>query len=95
MEKVEIVIKIPKYYLTHPQDYTCLAECVRRGVLLPKGHGRLIDASKYAQSLIRYIDENKNSDDMFLAGCGDGAYHAMCMLKDISTIIEAESEGEE
>lgn len=44
MEMVEIVIKIPKYYLTHPQDYTCLAECVRRGTPLPKGHGRLIDA---------------------------------------------------
>lgn len=45
-EHVEVVIKIPKYYLTHPQDYTCLAECVRRGVLLPKGHGRLIDADR-------------------------------------------------
>lgn len=42
-EKVEVVIKIPKYYLTHPQDYSCLAECVRRGVLLPKEHGRLGD----------------------------------------------------
>lgn len=42
-EKVELVIKIPKYYLTHPQDYSCLAECVRRGALLPKGHGRLFD----------------------------------------------------
>lgn len=45
-EKVEVVIKIPKYYLTHPQDYTCLAECVRRGVPLPKHHGRIIDESK-------------------------------------------------
>lgn len=43
-EHVEVVIKIPKYYLTHPQDYSCLAECVRRGIPLPKGHGRLIDA---------------------------------------------------
>ena len=42
-EKVEVVIKIPKYYLTHPQDYTCLAECVRRGIALPKGHKRLIE----------------------------------------------------
>lgn len=42
-EHVEIVIKIPKYYLTHPQDYSCLAECVRRGVLLPKEHGDLKD----------------------------------------------------
>ena len=42
-EKVEVVIKIPKYYLTHPQDYSCHAECVRRGALLPKGHGELKD----------------------------------------------------
>lgn len=33
-EHVEVVIKIPKYYLTHPQDYSCLAECVRRGTPL-------------------------------------------------------------
>ena len=45
-EHVEVVIKIPKYYLTHPQDYTCLAECVRRGTVLPKGHKRLIDAEE-------------------------------------------------
>lgn len=42
-EHVEVVIKIPKYYLTHPQDYTCLAECVRRGTPLPEHHGDLID----------------------------------------------------
>ncbi len=42
-EKVEVVITIPKYYLTHPQDYRCLAECVRRGIVLPKGHKRLIE----------------------------------------------------
>lgn len=45
-EHVEVVIKIPKYYLTHPQDYSCLAECVRRGTLLPKGHGNLIDVNE-------------------------------------------------
>lgn len=37
-EHIEVVIKIPKYYLKHPQDYSCLAECVRRGTPLPKGH---------------------------------------------------------
>jgi len=42
-DKVKIIIEIPKYYLEHPQDYTCLAECVRRGTILPKGHGRLGD----------------------------------------------------
>ncbi len=45
-EQVEVVIKIPKYYLTHPQDYSCLAECVRRGTPLPKGHGDLIDVNR-------------------------------------------------
>lgn len=49
-EKVEVVIKIPKYYLTHPQDYSCLAECVRRGIILPKGHGRLIDIDKAVEN---------------------------------------------
>ena len=49
-EKVEVVIMLPKYYLEHPQDYTCLAECVRRGTPLPKGHGRLIDADKLLDS---------------------------------------------
>lgn len=33
-EKVKLVIEIPKYYVKHPQDYTCLAECVRRGTPL-------------------------------------------------------------
>lgn len=42
-EKVELIIKIPKYYLTHPQDYSCLAECVKRGKPLPRGHGTLKD----------------------------------------------------
>lgn len=54
-EQVEVVIKIPKYYLTHPQDYSCLAECVRRGILLPKGHGDLKDMGnlKYVFDLTR------------------------------------------
>ena len=61
-EHVEVVIKIPKSYLTHPQDYTCLAECVRRGVLLPKGHGRLIDENELIDEIVceeidgRYYD---------------------------------------
>lgn len=45
-EHVEVIIKIPKYYLTHPQDYTCLAECVRRGTIIPEHHGRVIDESE-------------------------------------------------
>ena len=51
-EKIEVVIKIPEYYLTHPQDYSCLAECVRRGVSLPKGHGDLIDRQELLKSTL-------------------------------------------
>lgn len=57
-EKVEVVIKIPKYYLTHPQDYSCLAECVRRGTPLPKGHGRLIDADELNEQEIPAIKKD-------------------------------------
>lgn len=30
----------------------------------------------------RYISEHKKSDDRYLAGCGDGAYHALAIIKD-------------
>ena len=95
---MEIVIKI------HEKDYQSMKnghipfgvlDAFKNGTPLPKGHGRLIDADQYKQTLVGYIDKNENSDDMFLAGCGDGAYHAMCMLKDISTIVEADGGGED
>lgn len=28
----------------------------------------------------KYIAENKNSYDLYVAGCGDGAYHALAIL---------------
>ena len=80
-EHVEVVIKIPKYYLTQPQDYTCLAECVRRGVLLPKGHGRVIDESKITKcEQIGLIIKDGNV--------------TRCLKTDAPTIIEAEKEEE-
>ena len=81
-EHVELVIKIPKYYLTHPQDYSCLAECVRRGILLPKGHGRLIDADV----LCDYFWDNRSK----LYSHKD----LQIVIDRISTIIEADKEGE-
>lgn len=68
-EKVEVVIKIPKYYLTHPQDYTCLAECVRRGVPLPKGHGDLIDKGKF-KKWIETQDGDKLMTEYYLDALG-------------------------
>ena len=97
-EKVELVIKIPKYYLTHPQDYSCLAECVRRGVLLPKGHGRLIDAdvlmrlygledaTKYGNET---AEQQTHSYDTMMM------YEIADMIDDAPTIIEADKKSED
>lgn len=89
-EKVEVVIKIPKYYLTHPQDYSCLAECVRRGVLLPKGHGNLKDFDKiewYGCDFEGKACEKANGD---CSVCS----HANCdakQVRELPTIIEADN----
>lgn len=89
-EKVEVVIEIPTYYLAHPQDYSCLAECVRRGVQLPKGHGRLIDISK--------IDEDRvESDNPIIYLTMNGDYIeaiSLDYLNNLPTIIEADKKGE-
>lgn len=87
-EQVEVVIKIPKYYLTHPQDYSCLAECVRRGVPLPKGHGDLKDIGKCDRKL-------------FYQQCGGAnslitVKNAFDMLLSLPTILKADkAESEE
>ena len=74
-EKVEVVIKIPKYYLTHPQDYSCLAECVRRGVTLQNGHGKLID-EKEINTVVNGVFNvfDKYSPETFLK-----AIHEQCI----------------
>ena len=83
-EHVEVVIKIPKYYLKHPQDYTCLAECVRRGTPLPEHHGRLIDADY----VINHICESK---ECYKENC-KGKLYMRCMdimwVDNAPTIIE-------
>lgn len=74
-DKVKLIIEIPKYYLEHPQDYTCLAECVRRGTVLPKGHGRLVDMSEVLIKLMQFYDGDKT-----IGQC----------LDEVNTIIEAD-----
>ena len=91
-EKVEVVIKIPKYYLTHPQDYSCLAECVRRGVLLPKGHGRIMDVDKVIKKMEEREEKLKDDRSMWETA---GVETALDMFGE--TIIEedkAESEDD-
>lgn len=35
---------------------------------------------KIKAEIIQYFMENKDSEDLFLAGCGDGAYHALAII---------------
>ena len=80
-DKVKLIIEIPKYYLENPQDYACLAECVRRGVLLPKGYGRLIDESKITKcEQVGLIIKNGSI--------------VRCFVTDAPTIIEADRREE-
>ena len=79
-EKVEVVITIPKHYLEHPQDYSCLAECVRRGIPLPKGRGRLVDMSEVLIKLMQFYDGDKS-----IGQC----------LDEVNTIIEADKENKD
>lgn len=86
-EKVEVVIKIPKYYLTHPQDYSCLAECVRRGVQLPKGHGRIMDVDKVIKKMEEREEQLKDDRSIWETA---GVETALDMFGE--TIIEADEE---
>ena len=88
-EYVEVVIKIPRYYLEHPQYYSYLAECVRRGTVLPKGHGRLIDAD------VTILKICGSSCGCHLEECGhDEPCFSVTRIKSVPTIIEANKESE-
>lgn len=96
---MELIINI------HKKDYQSILNsgqvpysvvcAIMNGTPLPKGHGDLKDADIYKAEVKKYITENKNSDDLYLAGCGDGAYHALHIFNCIPTIIEANGGEEE
>ena len=88
-EHVEVVINIPKYYLTHPQDYTCLAECVRRGTVLPRHHGRIMDVDKVIKKMEEREEQLKDDRSIWETA---GVETALDMFGE--TIIEADKEGE-
>ena len=96
---MEIVIKIPKEeyknicLMSKDGIGMALYDWIANGTPLPKGHGDLKDADIYKSEVYKYIAENKNSDDLYLAGCGDGAYHALHIYDCIPTIIEADGGG--
>ena len=67
METVEVVIRIPKEqyeYIRHGQKtFTtelCLLNGVCDGILLPKGHGKIIDSKQFFIALNKYLEERKS-----------------------------------
>lgn len=94
---MKLVIDIPEglkkdFELEQWTALSCMEmkDALMNGTPLPKGHGELKDADIYKAEVYKYIAENKNSDDLFLAGCGDGAYHALHIYDCIPTIIESD-----
>ena len=84
MADIELVIKIPE----RDYDLACkypdaliatYAHYIKDGTPLPKGHGRLIDAEAFTQSMCTYQQ----------TGCGS-CNHQLCCPEDAPTIIEAD-----
>lgn len=93
MDNIELVIKIPEdsYKATCnscmlPPDIKNVVNAIKQGTLLPKGHGRLIDADE--------LEECKEMMDTI----SDGSNYAVRMddiRNVVSTIIEADREDKE
>lgn len=68
---------------------------VKHGIPLPKGHGRLIDAGKLTDEILKYQDKcrpNKNEYEMALYQAYD---YAIYEIEDATTIIEADKEKDD
>ena len=63
---------------------SALVECIQNGKLLPKGHGRLIDAGEYENSIRKHYFDNST-----VIRCTEIA------LDNTPTIIEADTERED
>ena len=85
-EQVEVVIKIPvetyEYWKNHSHEYV-LAEAIKNGTPLPKGHGRLIDADK-----LHYCECKGNFSE-----CDTCLDDDLCnLVNGAPTIIESDTE---
>ena len=91
MADIELVIKIPEEVYEEYKGKTLdrwnhsqLAIYIANGTPLPKGHGRLIDASKYEDN---YFNVSFLYDD--------GNHIHEIYTREIPSIIEADKEGED
>ena len=98
MADIELVIKIPEKtykqlkFLNEQGFGTVIDELVVNGTLLPKGHGRLIDADELNEMIER---ELVNLDDELSNAFDDGLRWGQEKIIKSPTIIEADKENEE
>lgn len=85
METVEVVIRIPKKYIEGSlfNGIEKIMKAVREGTVLPKGHGRLVDAREYENSIRKHYFDNST-----VIRCTEIA------LDNAETIIEADKEAD-
>lgn len=90
MSDIELVIKIPEetyeYWKEHKYEYV-LSEAIANGVVLPKGHGRLIDADEQIFKIEEIYNGYMLSED---GGIVPNDF--VEFLEEAPTIIEADKE---
>lgn len=91
METVEVVIRIPKDEYDYIQLYGLIlpfsAKQIINGTVLPKGHGRLIDADKLKERCLFM-----SNDDTAIEGM---EYVTKGMIENAHAVIEADKEAED
>ena len=110
MANIDLIIKIPEeirlalinnIQLSQDQQSICdsyIKQAIIKGILLPKGHGRLIDADELTKEIKSYIGDisNLHYDDLAEAEDYNSAYcNCLDEIEDAPTIIEADKESDD
>ena len=93
METVELVIRLPKFdyeQIKHGWNSNIQTkggiDAIRNGIVLQRGHGKLIDASKLKKRCL-YM----SNDDTAIEGM---EYVTKGMIENADAVIEADKDGE-
>lgn len=85
MDEIEVIIRIPEEWIEQFKAFehpSALQVCVLQGIVLPKGHGRLIDADELKKH--KYHDNDRFENAV-----------AVAQIDWADTIIEADREAED
>lgn len=103
---MKLIIDIPEEMYNNYKEYVILNndagypslghlyEIIGKGVPLPKGHGRLIDAEKIANEINTLKDNWNRYGNEYESGRYESYDYAVDEIEKAPTIIEADKEGE-